>query len=170
MWKRVAVATATFAVGVTAAGCGGTADRPAATSAAPAPADSGAPLNFPQCAAMTEDDLSGMLGLPGLRQVAANPLRCGWETGGGGYAVVFAWFRGSSLTERRDQVTLGPAVDVRIAGHPGFTWSGAQGCEIAAGSGGGDFIDWTVTAGAAAAGSPCAALPRLAAATLAKAG
>jgi hypothetical protein len=174
--KRVSAAVAAIAAVGVVAGCG-SGDKPPAgptTSVRTTSAQSVAPgSTFAQCASMTDTDITRATGRTGLQLVAANPFRCSWEARtGGDYTVVFQWFRGISLDERRAQVTLGPATSVQVAGHPGIVWSGPQECEIAVGSGGGDFIDWFLRATAPDGGrpQPCTSLQQLAAATLAKAG
>ncbi|MQY30035.1 hypothetical protein NRB56_56300 [Nocardia sp. RB56] len=160
------VAVAAIAVGL--AGCassGGTSPTGSTGTApaAPAPADIGL------CGSEDADDLDLALGVTRLEQISADPLRCAW-TGAGDpatYQVVFEWFRGSSLSDRRDQVA-GQVSTVSVSGRPGFAWSAPGSCEVAVDSGGRDFVDWTL-AGADAA-RQCAALQQVAAATLAKAG
>ncbi|NQE85562.1 DUF3558 family protein [Nocardia terpenica] len=155
------------------AGCGHSGGSPTAAapaSTAPVQAEPGASVG--RCGSESDADLSAVTGLAGLRLVAQNPLRCSWEADGAGdYSVVFEWFRGSPLDQRRTEVTLGPPTAVQVAGHPGIVWTGARACEIAVGSGGADFIDWKITASSAndQRPQPCSALEQLAATTLAKA-
>lgn len=153
-------------------GCGGTGGSSAAprTSAPVVPAQA---VAIGRCGSVSDADISRATGLTGLQQVAANPMRCSWDAGAGGdYAVVFQWFRGTSMRDRRAQVGLGTPSDVRVAGHPGILWSGAKACEIAVASGGNDFIDWILTGSGPEPARPqgCSDLEQLAADTLAQAG
>jgi len=151
---------------MSAAACG-SGSNPAAAPASVVPTP---PAAIGRCGSVTDADLSRATGLTGLQQVAANPLRCSWETAAGSdYAVIFQWFRGSPLADRRTQVTLGTPGSVTVAGHPGILWTGRQGCELAVGSGGEDFIDWILT-GTDRNPEACSDLEQLAATTLAKAG
>ncbi len=169
VWKRVTAAMALAAALSSVAACGsGGSPQPTVSPTAPAPA---AAIGL--CGSATDADIANATGLTGLQKVAVNPLRCSWQTAAGSdYAVIFEWFRGSSLEDRRTQVTIGAPTSVQVAGHPGILWSGSQGCEIAVGSGGQDFIDWILTAGGSKAARPqaCSNLEQLAATTLAKAG
>jgi hypothetical protein len=169
VWKRVAgaVAMAGAVMPVVACGSGG---KPEATATPVAPT---AAAMIGRCGSVTDADIAHATGLTGLRQVAVNPLRCGWQTAGGSdYAVIFQWFRGTPLEDRRTQVTLGTPASVQVAGHPGILWSGLRACEIAVASGGEDFIDWILAAGGHSSARPqaCSDLEQLAATTLAKAG
>jgi hypothetical protein len=169
VWKRVAAAVGTGAALIAVAGCGsaGTPGTPPSSSA-PVPAAA-----IGRCGSVGDAEIAQATGLSELQQVSANPLRCAWEMGGGtGYAVVFEWFRGTRLADRRTQVTLGTSASVQVAGHSGILWSGPQACELAVDSGGEDFIDWIVTAQGQGSARPqaCSGLEKLAAATLAKAG
>jgi hypothetical protein len=162
---------AVAAVSIGLAGCASSAGTsPAGSTGTAAPAVSAA-LDIGLCGSEAADDLDTALGITGLQQVSANPLRCAWAGTGDpaatGYRVVFAWFRGSSLAERRDQVS-GQATTVTVAGRSGIAWSGPASCEVAVDSGGQDFVDWTLVG--AGGDQQCAALRQLAATTLAKAG
>lgn len=162
-------AVAAIAIGV--AGCahsGGTSTT-GMTTAAPAASPA---LDIGRCGSADTGELGRTLGIAGLEQVSVNPLRCAWAAGsaaGAGYQVVFAWFRGSSLAERRGQVT-GQATTVTVSGRSGIAWSGPASCELAVDSGGRDFIDWTLLGAGPDRDRQCAVLPQLAADTLTKAG
>lgn len=161
----MAAAVGAGAAVITVAGCG-SGGAPTATPSALAAAPAAA---IGRCGSVGGDEIARATGLSGLRQVSVNPLRCAWEAGAD-YSVVFEWFRGTPLADRRTQITLGPPADVRVAGHSGILWSAPQGCELAVASGGDDFIDWILTASGRGAARPCSDLETLAAATLAKAG
>ncbi len=163
-------AAVTLAIALGSVAACGSSGSPAPTVTATAPSAAAA---IGLCGSVTDADIAHATGLTGLRKVAVNPLRCSWQTAtDSDYAVIFEWFRGTPLAERRTQVTVGAPKSVQVAGHPGILWSGSQGCEIAVGSGGEDFIDWILTASGSKAARPqaCSNLEQLAATTLAKAG
>jgi len=172
VWKRVAVGAGAVLISVAGCGSGG---NPTATPGPVAPAP---PAAIGRCGSVGDAQIAQATGLSGLQQVSVDPLRCAWETGAGNdYAVVFQWFRGTPLADRRTQVTLGTPASVQVAGHAGIRhagilWSGPHACELAVGSGGEDFIDWILTASGRSAARPhaCSDLETLAATTLAKAG
>ncbi len=168
----MAVAAVMTCAVLSVAGCGGPggSSGPARTSVPVVPAQA---VAIGRCGSVSDADISRATGLTGLQQVAANPMRCSWDAGAGDdYAVVFQWFRGTSLWDRPGQVTLGTPSTVQVAGHPGILWSGANACEIAVASGGADFIDWILTGSGPESARPqgCSDLEQLAADTLAKAG
>ncbi len=153
-------------------GCGSPVG-PSASEQTSVPAAPAQAVAIGRCGSVSDADISRATGLTGLQQVAADPMRCSWDAGADGdYAVVFQWFRRTSLRDRRDQVTLGTPSTVQVAGHPGILWSGAKACEIAVASGGTDFIDWILTGSGPEPARPqgCSELEQLAAETLAKAG
>ncbi len=153
-------------------GCGGS-GGPSASEQPSVPAVPAQAVAIGRCGSVSDADISKATGLTGLQQVAADPMRCGWAAGASGdYAVVFQWFRGTSLQDRRGRVTLGTPSSVRVAGRPGILWSGTKACEIAVASGGADFIDWILTGSGPEPARPqgCSDLEQLAADTLAKAG
>ncbi|MGF6883828.1 hypothetical protein ABIA39_008008 [Nocardia sp. GAS34] len=169
VWKRVAAAVGTGAALMVAMGCG----SPGTPTTTPSPSTPAPAAAIGRCGSVSDAQIAQATGLSGLQQVSANPLRCAWETGGGAdYSVVFEWFRGTPLADRRTQVTLGTSASAQVAGHSGILWSGPQACELAVESGGEDFIDWIVTAAGHGSARPaaCSDLEKLAAATLAKAG
>lgn len=157
---------------MTVAGCGSS-GGPSAVPRSSVPVVPAHAVAIGRCGSVSDADITRATGLTGLQQVAANPMRCSWDAGSGAdYAVVFQWFRGTSLQDRRGQVTLGAPATVQISGHPGILWSGSKACEIAVASGGNDFIDWTLTGSGPNPARPqgCSDLEQLAADTLAKAG
>ncbi|WP_196814767.1 DUF3558 family protein [Nocardia sp. BMG111209] len=165
MWKQVAAAAA---ISAGLAGCASSAGTSPSGSATVVPAASEA-MDIGLCGSEDAGDLDSALGVTGLEQISANPLRCAWAGPGDrpNYRVVFEWFRGSSLADRRGQVT-GQASTVTVSGRSGIAWSGPTSCELAVDSGGQDFVDWTFTG--TGAGPQCTALQHIAATTLAKAG
>ncbi|QOW30694.1 DUF3558 domain-containing protein [Nocardia seriolae] len=165
MMRAVGAAVGIALIGVTVAGCGGSSDRQAGPSTTGAPKPVLPSLNtIGLCGGVSETEIAQRTGLPDPRRVAANPLSCAWQAPAGtGYAVTFHWFRGSSLEQRRGQVTLGKPVSVQVAGQPGIEWQDGHTCEVAVAFGDTDFIDWSGTAS-------CGGFEQLAAATLKQAG
>ncbi|WP_230329362.1 DUF3558 family protein [Nocardia aurantiaca] len=166
--RAVGAAVGIALIGAVIAGCSGATDQRAAltTTTAPRPVMP-SPNTIGLCGGVTDADVVQAVGLAGVRRVSANPVSCAWQPAAGGdYAVTFHWFRGSSLEERRGQVTAGKPAAVQVAGQPGIEWQGAQSCEVAVAFGNSDFIDWSERASA----QSCTGPERLAAATLTKAG
>lgn len=155
-------------IGLAVAGCGNSADqRAAATTTAALKAAAPSPDTIGLCGGVSDAQVIEATGSTGAQRVSANAVGCAWQPAAGeDYAVIFHWFRGSSLQARRDQVTTGGPATVRIAGQPGIEWRGAQSCEVAVAFGDTDFIDWTERSSARA----CQGVEQLAAATLAQAG
>ncbi|WP_153415185.1 DUF3558 family protein [Nocardia macrotermitis] len=172
MWKQVAGAAVLTCAVLSVAGCG-SAGGPSAAPRSSVPAVPAQAVAIGRCGSVSDADIARATGLTGVQQVAANPMRCSWDAGtGADYAVIFQWFRGVSLPDRRGQVTLGTPSTVQVAGRPGMLWSGAKACEIAVASGGNDFIDWILTGSGLEPARPqgCSDLEQLAADTLAKVG
>ncbi|WP_162958758.1 DUF3558 family protein [Nocardia yunnanensis] len=168
--RRTAGAAAGIAlIGLAVAGCGGANQQATATTTTSAPkAVLPSPNTIALCGGVPDADIAQQTGLTDLRPEAANPMSCTWQSGDDAEAVVFHWFRGSSLTERRTQVTTGKPADVRVAGQAGLEWQDPATCELAVAFGDTDFIDWTVHRAAGA--QPCRGLDQLATATLKQAG
>lgn len=165
--KRAVSAAAGIAlIGAVVSGCGGASSPQAAPSTTKAP---GAVLPSPNtialCGGVSDADIAQQAGLADPRRVSVNPMSCVWQSSGSGDAVVFEWFRGSSLEQRRGQVTIGKPAAVEVAGQSGIEWRGGRACEVAVAFGDTDFIDWS------APDQPsCAGLEQLAAQTLKQAG
>ncbi|MGW4118276.1 DUF3558 family protein [Nocardia sp. NPDC004711] len=171
---RAAGAVAGIAlIGAAIAGCGGSSNQraaPATTTSRAAVMP--APNTIGLCGGVADADVGQATGLNGLQRVAVNPLGCAWQRpAGGDYAVVFHWFRGSPLADRRTQITDARPSDVQVGGQSGIEWQGPQSCEVALPFGDSDFIDWSERAAITeTAKEPCKGLEQLAASTLTKAG
>ncbi|MFE3101409.1 DUF3558 domain-containing protein [Nocardia tengchongensis] len=155
-------------IGLTVAGCGSSSEQRAAPATTTAPqAVLPSPDTVGLCGGVSDAEVAQATGSSGVQRVSADPVSCAWQPAAGGdYAVVFHWFRGSSLEARRDQVTAGKPETVRVAGQSGIEWRGAQSCEVAVAFGDTDFIDWSERVSARS----CQGVEQLAAATLTNAG
>ncbi|GAB2509267.1 hypothetical protein GCM10027167_08370 [Nocardia heshunensis] len=163
-------------IGVALAGCGGSSTQPAAattTSAAPK-AVAPSPNTIGLCGGVEDAEVGQRTGLSDLQRVSVNPMSCVWQSPSStGHTVVFHWFRGSSLEERRSQVTSGKPNTLQVGGRSGIYWQGSQTCEVAVAFGDTDFIDWSVQGGIpwdAAKEPTCLPLILLAGDTLKQAG
>lgn len=144
---------ALVAVGLAAvlAGCGGAEDTEADAPAAPVRPEATEPGPFfPECAGMTDQEVSEAFGMPPFTQVTRNSVGCVWEVGGSdGPSVTYSWYRGSPIgRERAGSELIGrPAEDIDIGGNPGFIASAASYlCEVGIAFGG-DFVHWSVMYG-----------------------
>ncbi|WP_235948437.1 DUF3558 family protein [Nocardia terrae] len=169
--RAVGAAVGIALIGVAVAGCGGSSGQQAAPVTSTAPkAVAASPNTIGLCGGVSDADVAQQTGLADPQRVAVNPLSCAWQPAAGGdYAVMFHWFRGSSLEQRRGQVTLGKPATVEVAGQPGIEWQDGRTCEVAVAFGDTDFIDWTGHA-TGSDGKPCKGLEQLAASTLKQAG
>ncbi|MGW4242542.1 DUF3558 family protein [Nocardia sp. NPDC004722] len=169
--RAVGAAAGIALIGAAVAGCGGSsAERAAATTTSVAPkAVAPSPNTIGLCGGVSDAEVGQQAGLTDANRVSVNPMSCVWQPGGGGDAVVFHWFRGSSLEERRTQVTTGKPATVEVAGQTGIEWRDTTGCEVAVAFGDTDFIDWTVRHSGSNAQS-CKGVEALAALTLTQAG
>ncbi|MFE3192564.1 DUF3558 family protein [Nocardia sp. NPDC059240] len=171
--RAVGVAAGIALIGVAVAGCGGTSTPQAATTTSAAPkAVLASPNTIGLCGGVSDAEVGRQAGLADPARVSVNALSCVWQPGSGGDAVIFHWFRGSSLEERRTQVTTGKPATVQVAGQAGIEWRDASGCEVAVAFGDTDFIDWTVrhTVPGGSNTQSCPGVEALAAATLQQAG
>ncbi|WP_433667270.1 DUF3558 family protein [Nocardia sp. CA-136227] len=168
MTRAMRAAVGIALIGLAVAGCGNSSDQRAAATPTAAPkAAAPSPDTIGLCGGVSDAEVVDATGSAGVQRISANPIGCAWQPAtGGDYAVTFHWFRGSSLQDRRDQVTTGSPATVRIAGQPGIEWRGAQSCEVAVAFGDTDFIDWSERSSARA----CQGIEQLAAATLTQAG
>ncbi|MEC3952588.1 DUF3558 domain-containing protein [Nocardia sp. CDC153] len=164
--RAVGAAAGIALIGVAVAGCGSSTQQ-AAPSTTVAPKVLPSPNTIGLCGGVADADIAQQTGVGDLQRVSVNPISCAWQPSGGtDYSVVFHWFRGSSLEERRGQVTTGKPTTVQVAGQPGIEWQDTASCEVAVAFGDTDFIDWTVRH----AGVGCKGVEQLAAATLKQAG
>ncbi|MEC3916277.1 DUF3558 domain-containing protein [Nocardia sp. CDC160] len=165
--RAVGAAAGAALIGAMVAGCGSSTPQAAPSTTVAPKAVLPSPNTIGLCGGVSEADIAQQTGLSDPQRVSVNPVSCAWQASGGtDYAVVFHWFRGSSLDERRSQVTVGKPATVQVAGQPGIEWQDAASCEVAVAFGDTDFIDWTVRHTAVG----CKGVEQLAAATLKQAG
>jgi len=149
--RVAATMTLLTAIGLGVVACGGP-DAEESTTAPTTPSRTEPGPNFDECAALTDEEVAAAFGLGSFSVVTRNSVGCEWETFVGGPSVSFSWYRGSPIgRERAGSDLIGrPAVDVDIAGRPGFmgSYQDESGlttlCEIGVDFGG-DFVHWSVS-------------------------
>jgi hypothetical protein len=109
---------------------------------------------FPQCGGISDETISQLTEVSGLKNTAMTSVGCQWLAGGSivGPHFSFTWFRGSPIgRERKTQELSRTSVeDINIEGHDGFLaisddlTLGTNLCEIGI-QFGDDFIEWSVT-------------------------
>ncbi|AFM18563.1 Protein of unknown function (DUF3558) [Mycolicibacterium chubuense NBB4] len=119
---------------------------------------------FPQCAGVSDDEISKQTQVPGLVNTAATSVGCQWLAGGSilGPHFSFTWFRGSPIGRERktEELSRTSVEDVNIEGHSGFIASnddptlGTNLCEIGI-QFNDDFIEWSISYAQKPFPAPC---------------
>lgn len=109
---------------------------------------------FPQCGGISDETISQLTEIPGLKNTATTSVGCQWLVGGSivGPHFSFTWFRGSPIGRERktEELSRTSVEDINIEGHDGFLaigddlTLGTNLCEIGI-QFGDDFIEWSVT-------------------------
>ncbi|MBO0679688.1 DUF3558 domain-containing protein [Mycolicibacterium sp. S2-37] len=109
---------------------------------------------FPQCGGISDETISQITEIPGLKNTATTSVGCQWLTNGSivGPHFSFTWFRGSPIGRERktEELSRTSVEDINIEGHDGFLaigddlTLGTNLCEIGI-QFGDDFIEWSVT-------------------------
>ncbi|MET9488515.1 DUF3558 family protein [Nocardia sp. NPDC006630] len=143
-------------------------DTPAAAPASSKPQVAAPSVDVGLCGSADAGQVGTQSGLGAVTLVSSDALLCRWEAQDGS-SVTFRWFRGSPIDRyHSDTATSVKRDGVDIVGRSGYSWRGAHSCEAAVPTGDADFIAWTVDSAAATPDAACAAVDRLASATLAK--
>src|SRR6516162_1869379 len=137
------------------AGCSSSGDnKPGATASSTAGSGEGrhGPM-FPQCGGISDQTVSELTKVTGLKNTAQNSVGCQWLAGGGilGPHFSFSWYRGSPIGRERktEQLSRSSVEDININGHGGFVAIGNDPtlgdslCEVGI-QFGDDFIEWSV--------------------------
>lgn len=110
---------------------------------------------FGECGGVTLDDVSRITKFGGLSTTVNNASVCEWDSSGDrtGPVASFNWYRGSPIGRERatEQLSRESTKDIEINGHKGFIASDGGICEIGIDFGG-DFFEWSVSAGTATQG------------------
>jgi hypothetical protein len=146
----------TALVPVLAACSGDQQSSSSSASSTDAPAQGGAKHGpfFPQCAGISDQEISKQTQIPGLVNTAATSVGCQWLAGGSilGPHFSFTWFRGSPIGRERktEELSRTSVQDVNVEGKTGFIASnddptlGTNLCEIGI-QFDDDFIEWSVS-------------------------
>ncbi|HZQ33653.1 MAG TPA: DUF3558 domain-containing protein [Mycobacterium sp.] len=109
---------------------------------------------FPECGGVSDETVSQLTQVTGLKNTARNSAGCQWLQGGGimGPHFSFTWYRGSPIGRERktEEVQRTSVDDVNIDGHAGFIavqsdpTVGDSLCEIGI-QFNDDFIEWSIS-------------------------
>jgi hypothetical protein len=134
------------------------------STGAPAPAAAKHGPFFPQCAGISDQEISKQTQVPGLVGTAVTSVGCQWLAGGSilGPHFSFTWFRGSPIGRERktEELSRTSVQDVNVEGHDGFIASnddptlGTNLCEIGI-QFDDDFIEWSVSYAQKPFPAPC---------------
>ncbi len=112
---------------------------------------------FGECGGVTTEEVGRITKFGGLSNTVNNASVCEWDSSADrtGPVASFNWYRGSPIGRERatEQLSRESTKDIEINGHKGFIASDSGICEIGLDFGG-DFFEWSVSAGAQRAGQP----------------
>ena len=137
------------------AGCSSSGDnKPGATTSAPAKGEGHHGPMFPQCGGISDQTVTDLTKVSGLKNTARNSVGCQWLAGGGilGPHFSFSWYRGSPIGRERktEELSRASVEDINIDGHSGFIAVGNEPtlgdslCEVGI-QFQDDFIEWSVS-------------------------
>ncbi|GAC67846.1 DUF3558 family protein [Gordonia soli] len=146
------VLMAVVALVVLVAGCSSDSGDDSGSGSPKPPAKAGSGPFFGECGGVTIDDVARLTKFPGLSATVNNPSACEWDSSNDrtGPVASFNWYRGSPIGRERatEQLSRESTKDIEINGHKGFIASDVGICEVGIDFGG-DFFEWSVSAGAA---------------------
>lgn len=124
---------------------------------------------FGECGSVADEEVAAAVGVSIFASVVRNSVGCEWQTSAdqdrNAPHFAFSWYRGSPIgRERAGSELIGrPAVDIEIAGQPGFESSlSSRLCELGV-QFGDDFVHWSIAYGRAEpTADPCTAARHLA--------
>ena len=119
---------------------------------------------FPQCGGITDETMTELTKVNGLRSTATNSVGCQWLVDGGivGPHFSFTWFRGSPIGRERktEELSRDSVENISIEGYDGFIAVGKDPilgdnlCEIGI-QFDDDFIEWSISFAAENYPPPC---------------
>lgn len=120
----------------------------------PAPANATHGPSFPECGGISDQTVSQLTRITGLKNTARNSVGCQWLAGGGilGPHFSFTWYRGSPIGRERktEELSRASVEDINIDGHGGFIAIGSDPtlgnslCEVGI-QFKDDFIEWSIS-------------------------